>query len=65
MELTLSSNHVCDLNDGIDIGFREDTFTTSTLDIERQDTKRSDMRPISFCGVRDQRRVTTIERETR
>ena len=35
--ITLSGHHVGYLNDRINIRFREDTFATSTLDIEAED----------------------------
>ena len=32
--LTLSRHHIRDLDDGVDVGLREDTFATSALNIK-------------------------------
>ena len=36
-ELTLTSDHVSNLNDGVNVGFGENAFTTSTFDIKTED----------------------------
>lgn len=35
---TLTSDHIGDLNDGICLRFRKDTFSSSTFDIKTEDT---------------------------
>jgi hypothetical protein len=35
---TLTSNHVGDLDDGVDLGFREHALSTGALDIEGEDS---------------------------
>src|ERR1700679_633857 len=49
--LSVSSDNICDLNDRILVGFREDSFSTSALDIEGQYTKRCHLCPFSFRFV--------------
>ncbi len=51
---TLSSDHVCDLNDGVDVRLREDTLTASTLYVETQDSERRRFRPLVIRCVRDE-----------
>lgn len=52
IQLTLSGYHVCNLNDRIFIRFGKDTFATSTLDIEGQNSQGRNMRPVAFRRVR-------------
>ena len=58
--LTLSRDHVGNLDHRIDLRFGEDTFATSALDIEGKDPKRSDSRPVTFRRVRDQVIVSAV-----
>ena len=60
---TLSSDHVGNLNDGINLGLGKDAFATGALDIERQDPQRSNLAPLAFSGVREQSVVRAIDLE--
>jgi hypothetical protein len=62
---TLTSDHVRDLDDGIRVGLGEDTLATSALNVEREDPQRSDVRPISLGGVRNERVVSVPQRQSR
>jgi hypothetical protein len=51
---TLTSNHVCYLDDGIGVGLREDTFSSSALDIETKDPQRCNLLPVSLRKMRNE-----------
>lgn len=48
---TLTCDHGGDLDDGIDLRFGENTFTTGTFDIETEDPERCDLEPVSFGSM--------------
>jgi len=50
---------VCDLNDRVDIGLREDAFPPGALDIEAQDSQRRDCAPVAVRRMRDNVAVST------
>jgi hypothetical protein len=54
LAFSLPCDHVGDLDDGIDVRFREDTLSTGTLDIETEDSEGCDIRSITFRRVRDE-----------
>ena len=59
--LTLSSYHVCNLNNRIDWCIRENTFATCTLNIETENSQRRNLRPICFWGMRNES-VVSVEK---
>ena len=51
---TLTGDHVRDLDDGIDRCLWKDSLPTGTLDVETEDPKRCERRPVSFRRMRNQ-----------
>ena len=51
---TLSSDHIRDLNDGVDVRLGEDALTTGTFYIETQNSKWCCLRPLTIRCVRDE-----------
>ena len=50
----MSSDHIRDLNDGVDVCLGEDTFTTGTFYIKTQDSEWGCLRPLTVRGMRDE-----------
>lgn len=48
LAFSLPSDHVGDLDDGVDVGFWKDTLSTGTLDIETEDPEGCNIRSITF-----------------
>jgi len=51
---TLTSDHIGNLDDRVDICLRENTFSSSTLDIETEDPQWCNLLPVSFGSMRDE-----------
>lgn len=53
LALSLSGDHVCDLDHRVDVGLWEDTFSSSALNIETKNSQWGNVCAFSFRGMRD------------
>ena len=54
LALSLSGDHVCNLNHRVDAGLWEDTFSSSALDIKTEDSQGGNICALAFRGMRDE-----------
>ena len=48
LAFSLPSNHIGDLDYGVDVGFREDTLSPSTFDVETENSEWCNVGAITF-----------------